>query len=180
MFVNQGNDANGIPQFKDMSEAYGINEKGNSMGAAFFDYDGDGHLDLYVINNEQVHILPTNYRKKVVDGSAPTNDRLYRNNGDGTFTDVTLAAGILYEGFGLGLAIADLNYDGWPDIYVNNDYLTNDLLYINNGNGTFTNQIDDYIKHQSKFAMGSDIADFNNDGYLDIITLDMLVKPIIE
>ncbi|MGB5553641.1 MAG: VCBS repeat-containing protein, partial [Flavobacteriaceae bacterium] len=121
-----------------------------------------------------VHVLPTNYREKVVDGSAVSNDRLFHNNGDGTFTDVTLAAGILYEGFGLGLAISDINYDGWPDIYVTNDYLTNDLLYINNTDGTFSNNIEDYIKHQSKFAMGCDVSDFNNDGYLDIVTLDML------
>jgi len=174
LFVNQGNDSNGVPIFKELAAVYGINEKGNSMGASFFDYDNDGHLDLYIINNEQVHILPTNYRKKVTDGSAVTNDKLYHNNGDGTFTDVTIAAGITIEGFGLGLAIADLNYDGWPDIYVNNDYLTNDLLYLNNGDGTFSNNIENLIKHQGKFSMGSDISDFNNDGLLDIITLDML------
>ncbi len=174
LFVNQGLNEEGTPVFKESALSYGIAEQGNSMGAAFFDYDKDGYLDLYVLNNEQVHILPTNYRKKVNDGSAVSNDRLYHNNGDGTFTDVTLAAGIKYEGFGLGIAIGDLNYDGWPDIHISNDYLTNDLLYINNGDGTFSNDIKDFIKHQSKFSMGCDISDYNNDGYLDIVTLDML------
>ncbi len=174
LFVNQGIDDSGVPVFKELAQEYGIAEKGNSMGASFFDYDLDGDLDLYIVNNEQVHVLPTNYRKKVTDGSAVSNDRLYRNNGNGSFTDVTIEAGITIEGFGLSVGIADLNYDTWPDIYVTNDYLTNDLLYINNGDGTFSNNIESRIKHQGKFAMGSDIADYNNDGLLDIVTLDML------
>ena len=174
LFVNQGPDDNGIPVFREMAQDYGIAETGNSMGAAFFDYDRDGYLDLYVLNNEQVHTLPTNYRQKITDGSAVSNDRLYHNNGNRTFSDVTLEAGIRYEGFGLGIAVSDLNYDGWPDLYISNDYLTNDLLYINNGDGTFSNDIKQEIRHQSKFSMGSDISDYNNDGFLDIITLDML------
>ncbi len=174
LFVNQGLDKNGIPIFKELAKEYGIADMGNSMNATFFDYDKDGLLDLYVLNNVDVHKLPSNYRKKITDGSALSNDRLYHNNGDNTFTDVTIEAGITIEGYGLGIAIADLNYDGWSDIYVSNDYLTNDLLYINNQDGTFTNRIDELLKHQSKFSMGNDISDFNNDGYLDIITLDML------
>ncbi|TLP80553.1 VCBS repeat-containing protein [Maribacter sp. ACAM166] len=174
LFINQGLDDNQIPQFKNRAKEYGIEEPGNSMGATFFDYDKDGLLDLYVLNNVDIHVLPANYRTKITDGSALSNDRLYRNNGDGTFKDVTVDAGITIEGYGLGLAISDLNYDGWPDIYVSNDYLTNDILYINNQNGTFKNQIKENIKHQSKFSMGNDISDFNNDGFLDIITLDML------
>ena len=174
LFVNQGLNKSGVPIFREMAANYGIDDSSNSMNATFFDYDKDGLLDLYVLNNQQVHTLPTNYRPKINDGTAISNDKLYHNNGDGTFTDVTLQAGIVYEGFGLGLAISDLNYDGWPDIHVSNDYLTNDLLYINNGDGTFTNKIEDFIKHQSKFSMGSDIADYDNDGFLDIITLDML------
>lgn len=174
LFVNQGLDANGIPTFNEMAEDYGIAGKENSMGATFFDYDKDGLLDLYVLNNVDVHLLPANYREKITDGTAESNDRLYRNMGNGTFEDVSLEAGIKIEGYGLGLAIADLNYDGWPDIYVSNDYLSNDLLYINNKDGTFTNKIKEKVKHQSKFSMGSDISDYDNDGYLDIITLDML------
>ncbi len=174
LFVNQGLNNEGIPVFKEMAHEYGIADSGNSMGAAFLDYDKDGLLDLYVLNNEQTHILPTNYRKKVTDGSAVSNDKLYHNNGNGTFTDVTIEAGITIEGFGLGIAVSDLNYDSWPDLYITNDYLTNDLLYINNGNGTFSNDIKGQLGHQSKFSMGSDVSDYNNDGLLDIITLDML------
>ncbi|MDB2606783.1 VCBS repeat-containing protein [Zobellia sp.] len=174
LFVNQGNDKNGEPTFKEMGKAYGIADSGNSMNATFFDYNKDGLLDLYVLNNVDIHELPSNYREKITDGTALSNDRLYRNNGDNTFTNVTIEAGITIEGYGLGLAIADLNYDGWPDIYVSNDYLTNDILYFNNGDGTFSNNIDSVVKHQSKFSMGSDISDYNNDGFLDIVTLDML------
>ena len=174
LFVNQGLDADGVPTFKEMADVYGIAGTANSMDATFFDYNKDGLLDLYVLNNVDVHLLPANYREKITDGSADSNDRLYRNRGDGTFEDVTLKSGITIEGYGLGLAIADLNYDGWPDIYVSNDYLSNDLLYINNQDGTFTNKISERIKHQSKFSMGSDISDYDNDGYVDIITLDML------
>ncbi len=176
LFIHQGLDEKGIPKFTEMAREYGVAETRNSMGATFFDYDKDGFLDLYVLNNEQVHTLPTNYRPKIVDGTAVSNDRLYHNNGDGTFTDVTLEAGITIEGFGLGIAVADLNYDGWPDIHISNDYLTNDLLYINNQDGTFSNNIQTMLKHQSKFSMGSDISDYNNDGYLDILTLDMLAE----
>src|SRR5690606_7923271 len=116
---------------------------------------------------------PVNYRPKVNDGSSINTDKLYRNNGDGTFTNVSLEVGIICEGYGLGVAFCDVNRDGWTDIYVGNDYITNDLLYINY-QGRFVNEIDKYIKHQSKFSMGNDIADINNDGWLDIITLDML------
>ncbi|MAN88414.1 MAG: hypothetical protein CL555_16865 [Algoriphagus sp.] len=174
LFVNQGNNAEGQITFKEMAESYGIADAGNGMGAAFIDYDLDGDLDLYVLNNEQSKIIPSNYREKITDGSAINNDAFYRNNGDGTFTDVTLEAGITIEGFGLGLLIADLNNDGWPDIHVSNDYVTNDILYINNQDGTFSNQSSQKLKHQSQFSMGSDIADFNNDLKPDLITLDML------
>ena len=174
LFVNQGLDENGIPSFKEMAKAYGIADTGNSMNATFFDYDKDGFLDLYVLNNTDIHKLPSNYRVKITDGSALSNDRLYHNNGNNTFTDVTLEVGITIEGYGLGLAIADLNYDSWPDIYVSNDYLTNDVLYLNNGDGTFSNKIDELLKHQGRFSMGNDISDYNNDGFLDIMTLDML------
>jgi hypothetical protein len=174
LFVNQGKDAQGKISFKEMASQYGIADPGNSMGAAFLDYDLDGDLDLYVLNNEQLAAKPTNFRAKVTDGSAVNNDSFYRNNGDGTFTNVTLEAGIRYEGFGLGLAIGDVNNDGWPDIHVSNDYITNDILYINNQNGTFTNQTKDLLRHQSQFSMGSDMSDVNNDGLPDLITIDML------
>lgn len=174
LFVNQGKDASGSITFKEMAAQYGIADSGNGMGAAFLDYDLDGDLDLYVLNNEQLTAKPTNFRPKVTDGTAVNNDAFYRNNGNGTFTNVTLEAGIVYEGFGLGLAISDMNNDGWPDIHVSNDYITNDILYINNQDGTFSNQTKENLKHQSQFSMGSDISDFNNDALPDLITIDML------
>jgi len=174
LFVNQGLDEDGNPYFKEMASEYGIAEEGNSMMATFFDYNNDGLLDLYVLNNEQNKGVPSNFREKITDGSAINNDRLYKNNGNGTFSDVTIEAGITIEGFGLGLAVADINQDGWLDLYISNDYTPNDILYINNQDGTFTNQTKEYIRHQSMFSMGSDISDYNNDGYQDIITLDML------
>ncbi|MBN3521860.1 VCBS repeat-containing protein [Algoriphagus lutimaris] len=174
LFINQGKNSEGQITFKEMASDYGIADAGNGMGAAFIDYDLDGDLDLYVLNNEQLEILSSNYREKIVDGSSISNDALYKNNGDNTFTNVTTESGITIEGFGLGLLVGDINNDGWPDIHVSNDYLTNDLLYINNRDGTFSNRIKDKIKHQSQFSMGSDLADINNDLKPDLITLDML------
>jgi enediyne biosynthesis protein E4 len=174
MFINKGLNNEGIPVFEDQAAKYGIEVFKYSIASAFFDYDRDGDLDLYVLINQRLNNFPTNYRPKMTDGSSPNNDRLYKNNGDGTFTNVTNEAGVTFEGFGLGLAISDFNKDGWPDIYVSNDYLSNDLLYINQQNGTFRNEIATYIGHQSQFSMGNDAADFNNDTWSDIITLDML------
>lgn len=174
LFVNKGLDNKGIPVFKDEAASFGIADKGYSQNAAFFDYDKDGDLDLYVLTNLESDKIPSNYRPRILDGSALNNDKLYRNNGNNTFTDVTKQAGILVEGYGLGIGIADLNNDDWPDIYIGNDYVSNDVLYINNHDGTFTNEISRRLKHQSLFSMGIDIADINNDEYPDIITLDML------
>lgn len=174
LFVNQGVDANGDLHFTEEAANYKIDFDGRSIMAAFFDYDKDSDLDLYILVNEKLGNVPTNYRDKITDGTSANNDRLFRNEGNGTFTDVTVEAGIVYEGFGLGLAISDLNLDGWPDVYVSNDYLSNDILYINNKNGTFSNRTSEFIGHQSQFSMGNDAADFNNDARPDIVTLDML------
>ena len=175
LFINKGIEGNNsIPTFKDEASAYGVADTGYSQNAAFFDYDKDGDLDLYVLTNLESDKIPSNYRPRIMDGSALNNDHLYRNNGDNTFTDVTLQAGILIEGYGLGIGIADINGDDWPDIYIGNDYVSNDILYINNRDGTFTNEIKHRLKHQSLFSMGIDISDVNNDSYLDIVTLDML------
>jgi len=174
LFLNKGLNENKIPVFEEVAAQYGVADTGYSVMAAFFDYDRDGDLDLYVLTNKDAKQGSTNYRTKIVDGSAPTNDRLYKNNGDGTFTNITRQAGILIEGYGLGLAIADLNDDGWPDIYASNDFTTNDLLYVNNQDGTFTNRSPEWVDHQSQFSMGNDAADFNNDGLADIVTVDML------
>lgn len=179
LFVNQGI-KNGLPTFKEMAVDYGINDNGHSEHAAFFDYDKDGDLDLYVLT-DQITEFPSMYREKIIDGSHPNTDRLYRNDwskekNHPVFTNVSREAGINIEGFGLGINICDINQDNWPDIYVTNDYVTNDLLYINNHNGTFTDQSKAYFKHTSLSAMGNDIADINNDGLVDIVALDMLPK----
>ncbi len=178
LFVNQGVDKNGKPAFKEQAREYGIADDGHTTNAAFFDYDNDGDLDLYVLTNT-IEIYPNIYKKKVTDGSSPTTDRLYRNDWNDqlkhpVFTNVSRQAGILIEGYGLGLNITDINRDGWKDIYITNDYVSDDLLYINNGNGTFTNQASSYFKHTSASAMGNDVNDINNDGLVDIIAVDML------
>ena len=144
------------------------------MGAAFIDFDNDGDLDLYVLNNEQNESIPTNYRKKIIDGTAPSNDKLYKNNGDGSFSDITLRLEFYLKVLVLSVTPVDINKDQWVDLYITNDYLTNDLLYINQKDGTFKNEIQNYLSHQSKFSMGSDASDFNNDGFTDLISLDML------
>lgn len=179
LFVNQGI-KDGIPVFKEMAAEYGIADTTHTTNAAFFDYDNDGDLDLYILVNEMSQTTyPNKYRKKVTDGSAVTTDRLYRNDYDSAlrharFTDVSRQAGITIEGFGLGINICDINRDGWKDIYITNDYLTNDIFYINNRNGTFTDHAPEMFMHTCYSAMGNDVADINNDGLADIIALDML------
>ena len=174
LFVNLGPGEDGIPVFREEAAAWGIADDGHSTHSVFLDYDGDGDLDLYVLTNVLLMQRTRTVTDRVVDGSCPTTDRLYRNNGDGTFTDVSGEAGILIEGFGLGVSVLDVNRDHLPDIYVTNDFITNDLLWVNNGDGTFTNRIAEYIGHQSYSAMGHDVADINDDGFIDIFTLDML------
>jgi len=173
-YINQGPQENGQLLFIDQAEAYGLADESYSVHAAFLDYDNDGDLDLYLLNNFITERLSASYRAKITDGSAVSNDDFYRNNGDGTFTNVTIEAGIIYEGFGLGLALGDVNKDGYPDVYVSNDYISNDLLYINQQDGTFKNEIATLLSYQTKSSMGNDMADINNDGYPDIYTLDMM------
>ena len=175
LYLNQGADAEGVPTFKEMAESYGIADTGYSTQGVFFDYDKDGDLDLYVLTNAlNDPKTPIKFRAKVTDGSAINNDRLYRNNGNGTFTNVSREAGILIEGWGHATSITDINLDGWPDIYVSNDFIANDILYINNQDGTFTNQVEEYFKHTGWYAMGTDVSDINNDGLVDLISLEML------
>ncbi|MCU0324865.1 MAG: VCBS repeat-containing protein, partial [Spirosomaceae bacterium] len=177
LYVNQGNDKNNVPIFKEMGNEYGLADTTHTTNAAFFDYDNDNDLDLFLVVNQMDDIyFPNLYHEKIKDGSSRRTDRLYRNDiaEKGTFTNVSKEAGILIEGYGLGVNICDINQDGWKDVYVTNDYLTNDLLYINNKNGTFTDQASQYFKHTSYSAMGNDIADINNDGLPDVIALDMM------
>lgn len=179
LFINQGNDANGVPQFTEMAAAYGIADTTHSSNAQFFDYDNDGDLDLFIGTNIMDTRYPNQYHAKITDGSSLNRDVLYRNDwdeaaGHPVFTDVSREAGLLLAGYSHSSLIADFNEDGWLDIYVANDYITNDLIYINNHNGTFTNQIANIFKHQAASAMGSDAADVNNDGKLDFFTTEML------
>ncbi|MCF2498497.1 FG-GAP-like repeat-containing protein [Dyadobacter chenhuakuii] len=180
LYVNQGLDKDGTPVFKEMGKEYGVADTTHTTNAAFLDYDNDGDLDLFLLVNEMDdNTFPNKYHKKIVDGSSKRTDRLYRNDWDEklkhpVFTNVSKEAGILIEGYGLGVNVTDINQDGYKDIYVTNDYLTNDLLYINNGNGTFTDKAASSFKHTSHSAMGNDVADINNDGLVDLVAVDMM------
>lgn len=175
LYINQGLNDKGIPVFKEEAAAYGIADTGYSTQGYFFDYDKDGDLDLYIATNQLYDDkTPIRFRPKLTDGTAGNTDRLYRNNGNNTFTNVSKEAGITIEGWCHAACIADFNNDGWPDIYAANDFVSNDLLYINNHDGTFTNQLDEYFKHTGWNAMGTDAADINNDGFIDLISLEML------
>jgi enediyne biosynthesis protein E4 len=168
-YINSGNGT-----FIDKAKAMGLDEDGYDVHAAFLDYDKDGDLDMYLLKNAFVDYNRNTARAKQINGGAPSNDKLFRNNDDGTFTDVSDTAGIKTEGFGLGVNICDINNDNWPDIYVSNDFLTNNLVWINNKNGTFTNRAAALLQHTTYNAMGNDVADYNNDGFADIIEVDML------
>ena len=179
LYVNQGNDAQGIPHFKEMAAEYGLADTLYSTMAEFFDYDHDGDLDMYLtVNYIPKGYNTANYRPVVKDGSGISTGHLYRNDwdstlGHGVFHDVSKQAGITIEGFGHAATIADINRDGWDDIYVTNDFIGSNILYINNHDGTFTDKVKTYFKHTSATAMGQDIEDINNDGLADVIELDM-------
>ncbi|MDN3493534.1 VCBS repeat-containing protein [Winogradskyella bathintestinalis] len=174
LFINQKDNT-----FKEMAQEYNLADNSYSTQAAFFDYDMDGDLDMYLLNHMHEMTGLNNPRKRKLNSESESTDKLYRNNGIGSnghpvFEDVSKEAGITIEGFGLGIGISDVNQDGFPDIYVSNDFITNDVLYINQGDGTFKNDISKMIKHQSHNGMGNDIADINNDGFTDILVMDML------
>ncbi len=179
LYINKGIGKDGVPVFEDQAVAYNVADTGFTTNPAFFDFDNDGDLDLYLLTNKMDRDrYPNQYRKKIIDGSAENTDRLYMNTWDSVlghpvFTNVSARAGIKTEGYGLGISITDINQDGWKDIYVTNDFLSNDLLWINNKNGTFTNMAHEYFKHTSYSAMGNDVNDINNDGLMDVIAVDM-------
>jgi hypothetical protein len=180
LFIN-----NGDHTFTEAAAKYGIADTGFTTHAIFLDYNGDGCLDLFLLNNSPKDFVrgvtghPSGMR-----GTTPGSyNQLYRNDciggKSGKFTNVSREAGILRDaGYGLGVVASDLNGDGWPDIYVSNDITPNDVLYINNRNGTFTNKAPQSLKHTSFAGMGVDIADFNNDGWPDILQVDMMPRDL--
>jgi enediyne biosynthesis protein E4 len=169
LFINQKN-----ATFLEKATEYGITDTRLTMNASFLDYDLDGDLDLFLITNPADQMISgvNNVKGQTIDPKGV--DILYRNDGNEHFTDVSEAAGINKDGYSLATAVADFNQDGYPDLYVSNDFLSNDLMYINNGDGTFTDRIKDCLKHSSFASMGNDVADINNDGLTDLFVLDML------
>ncbi len=173
LYINQGNNT-----FKEEAKAYGLDDGGYSMQASFFDLDNDGDLDVFLGNQPPDGRLLSRLK---IDLNAPGKkaqytDKLFRNIGNGKFVDISKAAGVSGYGHALSVVVSDVNGDNLSDIYVSNDYDAGDFLYINNGDLTFTNKINESIKHISNFAMGCDIADFNNDGLLDISVVDMAAE----
>ncbi|MGI4020981.1 MAG: VCBS repeat-containing protein [Janthinobacterium lividum] len=162
--------------FKEEAAQYGLDDKGLSTQAIFFDFDHDGNLDCFMLNNSYRPIGSFGYNKNLRNTRDPKNgDRLYRND-NGKFTDISAKAGIYGSeiGFGLGIAAGDINNTGWDDLYVSNDFFEHDYLYLNKHNGTFKENSNDAMGHMSMSSMGSDMADINNDGLLDVFTTDML------
>lgn len=184
LLICKGIDKQGVPFYTDEAKEYELDFSGFSTQAAFFDYDGDGDLDMFLLNHSVNHdgnYLPRNNFLNTFDSLA--GQKMYRNDSHKTaagttthFTDVTKQCGINGSkiGYGLGVAVADINLDGWPDFYVGNDFHENDYLYINQHDGTFRDENNNRLMHTSQFSMGVDVADVNNDAYPEIISMDML------
>tara|TARA_R110002051_G_scaffold180913_2_gene250338 strand:+ start:21025 stop:24414 length:3390 start_codon:yes stop_codon:yes gene_type:complete len=180
LFINQGNDSNNIPIFKEQAEEYGLASAAFSNQGYFFDYDKDGDLDMLLLNHnpKSLPVLNEVSTKEYLKKDDPLQGiRLFEQK-DNKFYDSTIKSGISGSAltYGLGIGISDINNDGWQDFYVSNDYTIPDYLYINNKNGTFTDQLGLQMGHTSHFSMGNNVADINNDGLQDIFTLDMLPK----
>ena len=179
LYVNQGLDKDGIPHFKDLAKEYGLDIHVQSTMASFFDYDNDGDLDMYLtVNEASTGYGSSVFKERNQQLMAPNKGRLYRNDMDPllkhpVFHDVSDQAGMNFDGYGHSATICDINNDGWKDIYVSNDFLSSNILYVNNHDGTFTNRAKEYFKHTSFNSMGQDIVDINNDGLPDVVELDM-------
>ena len=176
LFVNQGSDEDGIPSFVDQAAQYGLDDPAYSTQACFLDFDQDGDLDMYLGNHpRQFREYVEDVLKKKANPPADCRDKFYRND-NGSFVDISDEAGIKNYGHTLGVVTLDYDQDGWMDIYVSNDYQENDFLYRNQGDGTFVNVIEQVAGHVSQFSMGVDANDFNNDGWPDIMAVEMLAK----
>ena len=173
LYINNGVQE-GKVSFTESAALYGIDDAGNSTQSVFFDYDLDGDLDLYVINYPITDIKTgiLNYREMMRYVTPAQSDHLYENI-DGKFVDKTEESGIMRFGLALGVVASDFNKDGYPDLYISNDFATPDYFFFNNGDGTFSNKIEDVVTHTAFYGMGVDAADVNNDGLLDIFQLDM-------
>lgn len=176
LYINQGNNDLGIPVFREAAADYGLDLPHYSTQAAFLDYDRDGDLDMFLLNhNVRIQPVQNNFETLRLEQNEMSSDRLFKNDND-RFVDVSEESGILNDavGFGLGVGVGDVNNDGWADIIVAHDYSAKDRLYLNQRNGTFSEVMNDVTGHVSTYSMGNDIADFNNDGWLDFITVDMV------
>lgn len=175
LWINQGVGADSVPTFKEEGDAYGVADEGYTTHGAFLDYDRDGDLDLFLINNSPRPVSSFGQRNTRNERDPYGGHKLYRND-NGKYSDVSAAAGIFGSeiGFGLGLGVADVNRDGWPDVYVSNDFFERDYLYLNKHDGTFDEALDRQLTADSYFSMGMDMADVDNDGWSDIYTTDML------
>ncbi|QHT68902.1 VCBS repeat-containing protein [Rhodocytophaga rosea] len=175
LFIHNGLSKDGYPVFTEKAAEYGLDDEGFSTHAAFFDYDRDGDLDVYLLNNSSYPVSRLQYANLRNQRDELGGDKLLRNDNN-TFTDVSEQAGMYGSliGFGLGITIGDVNNDNWLDIYISNDFYERDYLYINNKNGTFTEESKEWMQHESLSSMGADIADINNDNNLDIFVTDML------
>lgn len=178
LYINDAKEG-AVPTFTESAESYGVADTGNTTQAVFFDYDLDGDQDLYVANyplTEPGPNMEKYLRYRELGTPYEKSDRLYRNDGNGTFKDLTQEANLMKYGLSLGISVGDFNQDGWPDLYVCNDFVTPDYFLINNQDGTFSDENLKLTNHTSYFSMGSDVADFNNDGLLDLFQADMLPK----
>ena len=171
LFIN-----NGDLTFTESAEEFGLDEDGYSTQAVFFDYDKDDDLDVLIARDpyDVFHNDIGYVRTKKKGSNLPGSDKLFRNDGNNKFKDISQEAGILDEGYSLGVAVSDINKDGWPDIYISNDFQTDDILYTNNKDGSFDNETSKYLKHTEFAGMGVSIADINNDSNVDIFVADMM------